>query len=230
MYDQSGMTGDEQDQTNYNTQQDPFGFGFGFEGFWGDAFHRASYNAGETKTKRKKRYAEKFEDIFVDFDEFYDNTANRAPRGQDIQLTISITLEEAVKGVHKEVLFTKQDNCDHCLGTKSEPGYKSQKCGTCNGKGTTKYRQGPFKIKTVCFSCQGSGQVITHPCTECNAAGISEKQQREKIKVPKGANHGDKIRLNGKVQQNKKFPASYLKRRVMPVIMGTLEIYSLKLN
>ena len=44
--------------------------------------------------------------------------------GADLRYDLEITLEEAARGVEKEISFRKQVACEHCSGTGAEPGSK----------------------------------------------------------------------------------------------------------
>ena len=66
--------------------------------------------------------------------------------------------------------------CSNCKGSKSKPGTKPQKCGTCQGSGFMTFRQGMMAIRTACNSCLGEGKKITHPCGTCHGTGIESKK------------------------------------------------------
>lgn len=63
-----------------------------------------------------------------------------------LQQVITLSFEEACKGVQKRVQLNVVDVCQRCKGTKSEPGFKATTCPRCNGSGMVcstvcKYRE-----------------------------------------------------------------------------------------
>ena len=179
------MTGDEQAQAGASGGPGAGGDPFGFSGFWGGG--RGAHAGG-------------FEDIFENFGDFFNmGMGGGIEKGQDVLLSISISFQDAVWGAMKEVRFEKKGLCQHCNGTKSEPGYPTTKCGTCAGKGTLNYRQGPMTFQMTCSKCQGLGSIIKNPCKTCNATGMAVITQKEEINIPKGINNGQSLRLSGKV-------------------------------
>ena len=80
-------------------------------------------------------------DIFSSFfgSGFGGRTSSRrqtGPRkGNDLNLGIEITFEQAFLGVEKEITITRNDTCDTCHGTGAKPGTSVTKCTMCNGTG-----------------------------------------------------------------------------------------------
>lgn len=54
-------------------------------------------------------------------------------RGRDIQVVVQITLEEAARGVEKEISFPRYEICPSCSGTGRES--ERQPCSECRGEG-----------------------------------------------------------------------------------------------
>ncbi|MFL5769361.1 MAG: DnaJ domain-containing protein, partial [Chloroflexota bacterium] len=55
--------------------------------------------------------------------------------GADLRYDLRITLEEAVKGVEKEIEFTALDRCETCGGSGAAPGTEAVTCDECGGSG-----------------------------------------------------------------------------------------------
>ncbi|MGC8479003.1 MAG: molecular chaperone DnaJ [Candidatus Micrarchaeia archaeon] len=121
--------------------------------------------------------------------------------GNDILARMSITLEEAAKGTEKEVSVRHIVACERCGGTGMEPGSKLLRCDKCNGTGQIRAtRRTPFGIMqtiTVCDKCGGSGKIIETPCKECKGRGYVQKENKIKVKIPKGVESGTRLRLEG---------------------------------
>lgn len=57
---------------------------------------------------------------------------------------MELTLEEAVRGVTKEIRIPTLEECDVCHGSGAKAGSKPQTCPTCHGAGQVQMRQGFF--------------------------------------------------------------------------------------
>lgn len=88
------------------------------------------------------------DDIFQSFFGFPGRHGRqRRQRGSDILARMSITLEEAAKGVEKEVSVRHIVACERCGGTGMEQGSKLLKCDKCGGSGQIRaVRRTPFGI------------------------------------------------------------------------------------
>lgn len=119
-------------------------------------------------------------------------------RGRDLRYDLTITFEEAIFGVEKEVELQRSEICTGCNGTGAEPGTQPITCKTCSGKGEVRRVQqsilGSFVNVTTCSDCQGTGEVITHVCKVCQGRKTVSKTRKHKIKVPPGVDNDLQIR------------------------------------
>lgn len=122
-------------------------------------------------------------------------------RGPDLRYDLTITFEEAVFGVEKEIDVTRPEICPTCHGSGAEPGTTPEKCPKCNGSGEVRRVQqsilGSFVNVSTCPQCQGSGEVITTPCSTCNGRKQVKNTQQLKVKIPAGVDNDTQIRLSG---------------------------------
>ena len=140
-----------------------------------------------------------FSDIFGDVfgDIFGGGRRQRASRGSDLRYNMDLTLEEAVRGVTKEIRIPTLDECDVCHGSGAKAGSSPATCPTCHGAGQVQMRQGFFTVQQACPTCQGRGKVIKDPCTKCHGHGRVERSKTLSVKIPAGVDTGDRIRLEG---------------------------------
>jgi len=145
-----------------------------------------------------------FGDIFGEFFGFGDifgggssRRRDRAQRGADLREDITLAFEEAVFGTETKVNVRRHESCETCQGSGAAPGKTPVTCRSCAGKGQVRYQQGFFSIARACPTCQGSGSVITDPCSSCKGEGRVLKQRTVDVKVPAGVEHGTRIRFNG---------------------------------
>ena len=121
----------------------------------------------------------------------------QAQRGADLRYNMELSLEEAVRGVTREIEVPTYVGCDSCHGSGSKPGSSPQTCGTCHGHGQVQMRQGFFAVQQTCPTCHGRGKTITDPCDKCYGQGRVQKTKTLSVKIPAGVDTGDRIRLNG---------------------------------
>lgn len=120
-----------------------------------------------------------------------------AARGSDLRYDLEIDLEEAAKGVEKEISFRKPTACAKCSGSGAEPGSGVTTCSTCAGHGQVTASKGFFSVRQTCPTCHGSGQKIEKPCRACNGEGRVNETTKIKVKVPPGVDTGSKLRSAG---------------------------------
>ncbi|MBG3079486.1 molecular chaperone DnaJ [Proteus mirabilis] len=141
-----------------------------------------------------------FGDIFGDvFGDIFGGgrRQQRASRGSDLQYNMDLTLEEAVRGVTKEIRIPTLETCDKCHGSGAKEGTSAETCSTCHGAGQVHLRQGFFTVQQACPTCHGRGKVIKEPCSKCHGDGRVERYKTLSVKIPAGVDTGDRIRLSG---------------------------------
>ena len=141
-------------------------------------------------------FGDVFGDIFGDI--FGGGRRNqRAARGADLRYNMELTLEEAVRGVSKEIKVPTLVECDECHGSGARSGTSAQTCPTCHGSGQVQMRHGFFAVTQTCPHCHGKGKIVTDPCRKCHGDGRVQKTKTLSVKIPAGVDTGDRIRLAG---------------------------------
>jgi molecular chaperone DnaJ len=141
-----------------------------------------------------------FEDILGNlfgFESPFSGQRRRNQRGNDLALEVELSLEEAYKGIEKNIKIQKGINCDACQGSKSEPGKPPETCKQCGGSGNIRRSQGFFSISTACPVCKGTGSIITHPCKKCEGKGRLTTSKEINVTLPPGIDDGNKMRMAG---------------------------------
>ena len=121
----------------------------------------------------------------------------QAQRGSDLRYNLEMTLEEAVRGMTKEIRIPKLTGCDTCKGSGCKPGTQPQTCSTCHGAGQVQMRQGFMVVQQPCPHCHGRGKIIPSPCGTCHGEGRVQRSKTLSVKIPAGVDTGDRIRLTG---------------------------------
>ena len=58
-----------------------------------------------------------------------------ARRGQDVRVTVKLSLADVAAGIKKSVRFKAPDRCTNCQGSGAKPGTRPVTCATCGGSG-----------------------------------------------------------------------------------------------
>ena len=119
--------------------------------------------------------------------------------GRDVQTEITLTFEEAIFGIEREVSLTMNDVCSHCKGSRAEPGHDVKTCETCKGSGQVMQQMntifGAIQQATLCRTCDGRGKIPEKECSVCRGKGVERTKQEIKLKIPAGIDDGAVIRL-----------------------------------
>jgi molecular chaperone DnaJ len=142
-------------------------------------------------------FGDQFGDIFGDIFGGGGRQQQRAQQGSDLRYNMELTLEEAVKGISKEIQIPTQVHCEQCNGSGAKKGSEAKTCGTCHGQGQVQMRQGFFAVNQTCPTCSGQGKIISDPCHKCHGHGRYESSKTLSVKIPAGVDTGDRIRLSG---------------------------------
>jgi molecular chaperone DnaJ len=118
-------------------------------------------------------------------------------RGADLRYDLEIKLEEAARGVEKEIEIRKTGRCAACGGSGGGPGARLHTCPTCRGRGQVVASRGFFQVAQTCPRCQGAGETYDHPCRVCRGEGRAEVTARIKLKIPAGIEDGSRLRSTG---------------------------------
>ena len=168
-----------------------------------DRFGHAAANGGDGFARGFEGFG--FGGLGDIFDAFFGGSTSRTQRGPsrgaDVRKGITLSFEEAVFGVERDIEITTAELCPSCNGTRSEPGTQPEKCPSCNGSGETRRVQqsvfGQFVNVAPCDRCRGEGRVITAPCKYCKGAGREKRKRKLEVKIPAGVDHGQQMRMSG---------------------------------
>ena len=197
MYDQFGHNGPQ----GFGGQGGPFGQGgyysysssgfdnFGDFGDLGDIFSSifgGGFGGGRTSSSKR----------------------NGPSKGADLNVRMEITFEQAYSGVEKEIVITRDEECNVCHGTGAKPGTSPIKCPTCHGTGQVTQVQntilGQMQTTRTCSACHGTGEIINEPCENCRGKGTVRKQPKIKVKIPAGIDDNQTVVLRGEGEPGKK--------------------------
>jgi molecular chaperone DnaJ len=119
-------------------------------------------------------------------------------RGRDLEATLQISFDQAVKGGQVPLAVPTSVRCATCSGTGARPGTSPVVCPVCEGRGIESQGQGMFSISQPCSRCGGRGTIIEDPCPTCAGSGATRSVKRYRVNIPAGVHDGSRIRLAGK--------------------------------
>jgi molecular chaperone DnaJ len=122
----------------------------------------------------------------------------RGQRGNDVEVEVGVSFEDALKGVQTTVPVQLELACHTCHGTGAAPGTAPTVCPKCNGSGVVATSQGLFALQQPCPQCRGMGSIVQTPCPTCHGAGRERRTKRYTVKIPAGVKDGTRIKLKGK--------------------------------
>lgn len=199
-------------RANYDRYGDPRGpagtadfSGFGdlndlINAFFGDAFAAGGTGFGGTRAR-----------------------AQAANSGRDAVVHVSITLEEAFRGVERDVEVSMARPCETCGGSGAADGSGPVTCQTCAGQGVVqRVRQsifGQMLSTSACPACGGEGTVIVERCPRCRGDGRVQVTETVTLPIPPGIDDNRRLRLTGRGEAGRRGATAgdlFVRVKVMP--------------
>ena len=122
-------------------------------------------------------------------------------RGQDVRMTVKLSLTEVATGVKKSVKLKTLERCSNCSGSGAKPGTKPTPCSTCGGAGEVRRAArsmfGQFVSVSPCPTCAGEGQVVQQPCEVCRGEGRVRGDRTVVVEIPAGVSSNNYLTLRG---------------------------------
>ncbi len=122
-------------------------------------------------------------------------------RGQDVRVTVKLSLTEVATGVKKTVRLKTLERCSACAGSGARPGTQPSRCSTCGGSGEVRRAArsmfGQFVSVSACPTCAGEGQVVLQPCEVCRGEGRVKGERTTTVEIPPGVSANNYHTLRG---------------------------------
>ncbi len=156
-----------------------------------------------------------FGDFGFDFGDIFGNifggggsTRRNGPvRGDDVNVRVVLTFEEAAFGVKREVSYNKVQKCSSCGGSGAEKGTSPKTCTSCGGTGQVRVQQrtplGYMQTTKACDACRGTGKIIEKPCSDCRGSGYVKVAKKLEVNIPAGIDDSQRITLRGQGSDGK---------------------------
>lgn len=230
---------------NYGTAE-PFGAGSGFDTSNFGNWDFSNFDFGGAWTD--------FGDLSNIFETFFGGGFTKSQkravynRGSDLEIVQEITLEEAFKGITKNLNIKTFIKCESCNGKGGDLSSGFKTCTTCNGRGEIKEHQRTFfgsfsQIKT-CPVCRGTGTIPEKICNICAGSGRVKGERNIKVEILPGISNNQIIKIKGMGEAGEKGAGSgdlYVRIKIKPhpiferigddlIIKKELNIYDLILG
>ena len=143
------------------------------------------------------------EDIFSAFGDIFGDLfggrrgGRRVQKGRDVRCGVTLTLQEAARGVRRTVEFRRYEACETCGGDGAAPGTQRTTCSYCGGRGQVIQQAGIIRVQTTCPSCRGEGSSVASPCKACRGTGRQARKVSAEVEIPPGVDDGMQVRIAG---------------------------------
>jgi molecular chaperone DnaJ len=174
-YDSGGTLAPEQE-----------GPAYGFTGF---DFSSAAHG------DRATTFGDLFEDVFARRAER--DRRGGAELGADLHLKVTLSFDDAWKGVQWPVSVTRQEACRSCAGSGLHRTVESR-CVACEGSGVVRSVRGHMVFSKNCPHCHGSGRLRQLSCGQCDGQGVEPRVESISVRIPAGIADGSRVRVAGK--------------------------------
>jgi len=136
------------------------------------------------------------------FDSFFNQHFQRQHQQQQVQKNIFVNLNVGidliVTGSNQKVNYNRRMVCKECKGKKTKDKDGMQKCRRCQGSGVAVMQHAHVQVRIHCPDCQGQGEKLVNPCSECQGKGFLINRESVDFKIPIGCPEGYNIVVNEK--------------------------------
>jgi molecular chaperone DnaJ len=134
--------------------------------------------------------ASTFGELFGDVFQRRGGTAPGAPeRGAELRAVVSVSFEEAIRGVRTAVTLTRLERCAPCGGLGRLEG-RETRCLQCDGLGHVRGVRGHMVFSRICGACAGRGIIRYRTCAACGGEGVGVHSGPVLVDIPAGVSDG----------------------------------------
>jgi molecular chaperone DnaJ len=139
--------------------------------------------------------ASTFSELFADVLHPMPAASQREPEvGADIHTSLTVPFAEAIQGVERQVMVTRQVTCSAC-GGGGQVATSEGRCASCQGTGQTRWARGHMVFAKPCGECGGTGRQRWQRCAVCIGSGRAMRAEAIAVPVPPGMPDGGQVQL-----------------------------------
>lgn len=142
--------------------------------------------------------------------------------GSDVVYELVLDDDAAKNGCKRGVTYQRYVRCDVCGGEGSVESTTPETCPTCGGTGHISLDLqdilGFGVMNVVCPECEGTGKVVSDPCSACGGTGRTLSADEVVVEVPANSHDGEQVRVSGKgnAGSNGQKAGDFVARIVLP--------------
>ena len=118
----------------------------------------------------------------------------RPQPGADIHSAVTVSFEESMHGVERQVVVVRQEVCGGCEGAGAVRTSEGR-CPACQGSGSVRWARGHMVFSKSCAACQGSGKQRMQRCGACAGYGLHVRSEGVTVSIPAGVHEGARLRI-----------------------------------
>jgi molecular chaperone DnaJ len=163
----------------------------------GQRVESASFMFAEFDFSAAKRgsQASTFTELFADVLHPVPGGGTARPEvGADLHASLTVSFADAVHGVERQVLVTRQVVCGACAGAGQIAVAEAQ-CRQCQGAGHIRWARGHMVFAKPCGACGGEGRQTWERCAGCAGQGRGVRGEAVTVAVPRGITDGGRLRV-----------------------------------
>jgi molecular chaperone DnaJ len=117
--------------------------------------------------------------------------------GADLHASVTVSFEESIRGVERQLVVTRQVPCGACDGV-GQVRKMEGRCAHCQATGKVRWARGHMVFSKSCALCGGTGRLHSQRCEVCAGQGRRVRSEAVAVRVPAAVTAGTQLRIPGK--------------------------------
>jgi len=144
---------------------------------------------------RQGNEASTFTELFADILHPVPRAEDYRPEpGADLHASLTLSFADAMRGVERQLLVTRQVVCRACSGSGRLAAHDGP-CSQCRGAGQVRWARGHMVFSKPCAACGGAGRRTWQRCSACAGDGRTVRSETVTVIVSPGVADGSRMRL-----------------------------------
>lgn len=114
--------------------------------------------------------------------------------GVDLHASLTVSFDESIRGVERQVVVTRQVACGMCVGA-GQVRTPEGRCTHCHATGKVRWARGHMVFSKACAACGGTGRQRHQRCEVCAGHGCVVRSEAVSVHVPRGVMNGTRLRI-----------------------------------